>query len=546
MANKKRGKKSTAANDDRDNTKRHATATAPVDDNTTLVPAAVLSRILDYSSQATVLNVAAVCKSWRGVAQAHELYYAHVSLDGDGCGSVAEHSEKSKKFFVSIFDAVHDAHFKRLHVFLSSPTPDEVDDFEDGDDEVDEIMINNLTAVKMIEIQMRYIVHLDMSLPYTYKALLEMFLRTKPAPVLEELYFCFDGEPEAGPGPFASLPPDLFHDSAPALKSVTLTGVELTAKPVRAFANVRRVSLQQYSSEALLFVPHNFPGTTHLTLDFLDADFDNRYIGLDEPVPPQAVKSLGARLQHLELNLYASEMGLPTQLRTILEKQAIPSIAVSLCADEEEDDSEIAGAYDFAPFLAHVGKPYRVVLRRERQYSGPTAEDWERRPHDAEASLVMEVFSLGSHFKRKFTALEPLPASETALLRRLPELAPHIRELEVADVLLRELFRELDSGSLPRLKRLTIDFDSPQRDEANAWEDFARRGSGKIECSNLESVTLRCVMAYRPSVNDQDVANVLARFKPGSKLPELCCTGVTLSAGDDGSLLSSMVEMRIA
>ncbi|KZV82187.1 hypothetical protein EXIGLDRAFT_730118, partial [Exidia glandulosa HHB12029] len=535
MGNKKRGKKSTAANDDRANTRRHATVTTPVDDNTTLVPAAVLSRILDYTSQATVLNVAAVCKSWRGVAQAHELYYAHVSLDGDGCSSVVEHSEKSKQFFVSIFDAVHDAHFKRLHVFLSSPTPDEVDDFEDGDDEVDEIMINNLTAVKMIEIQMRYIVHLDMSLPYTYKALLEMFLRTKPAPVLEELYFCFDGEPEAGPGPFASLPPDLFHGSAPALKSVTLTGVELTAKPVRAFANVRRVLLQQYSSEALLFVLHNFPGMTHLTLDFLAADFDNRYIGLDEPVPPQAVKSLGARLQHLELNLYASEMGLPTQLRTILEKQAIPSIAVSLCAEEpEEDDSEIAAAYDFAPFLAHVGKPYRVVLRRERQYSGPTAEDWERRPHDAEASLVMEIFSLGSHFKRRFT-----------LLQRLPELAPHIRELEVADVLLRELFRELDSMSLPRLKRLTIDFDLPQRDEANAWEDFARRGSGKIECPNLESVTLRCVMAYRPSVNDQDVAAVLARFKPGSKLPELCCAGVTLSTGDDSSLLSSIVEMHI-
>ncbi|KZV84765.1 hypothetical protein EXIGLDRAFT_726838 [Exidia glandulosa HHB12029] len=528
MVNKKRGKKKNAANDD--NTKPDA-ASAPLDDRTTLVPAAVLSRILDYTFQATVLNVAAVCQSWRAVAQAHDMYYVRVVLDGDD----GEYREKSKEFFKSIYGAVHLAQFKRLHVIVSSPSTD------DGIDE-NELMLGNITALKVIESNMAYIVHLHLSLPDICSGPLGEFLRHADAPVLEEFYCSFDGE--GGPGPFAALPPDLFRGSAPALKSVTLTGVELTAKPVRAFANVRRASLEQYSSEGLLFVPHNFPGMTHLTLDFLDADFDDRYIGLDESGPP--VKSLGARLQHFELNLYASEMGLPTQLRSILEKQAIPSIAVSLCAEEEDD---LADSQEFAPFLAHVGKPYRVVLRRERQYSGPTAEDWERRPHDAEASLVMEVFSLGSHFKRKFTAdnaLEPSPASETALLRRLPELAPHIRELEVADILLHELFRELDSVSLPRLKRLTIDFDSPQRDEANAWEHFARRGSGKIECLNLESVTLRCAMAYRPSVNDQDVAKVVARFKPGSKLPELCCAGVTLGAGDDSSLLSSMVEMRIA
>ncbi|EJD38927.1 hypothetical protein AURDEDRAFT_172075 [Auricularia subglabra TFB-10046 SS5] len=183
-------------------------------DDTQLVPRDVLLRILDLTSQPTVLSVAGVCRSWRSVARAHRFCYAYISLDGDDCETDDQFGCKGVVFAQSIVRA--EKLFDRLSIRVVAPT------FLDEDgggappdpDNPDTDFLANVLVINTIALHLANVCKMHLALPETC---CELFSRLcdHTAPVLEELFIAIDPDDDSHMGPFYGLPDDLFASTAP-------------------------------------------------------------------------------------------------------------------------------------------------------------------------------------------------------------------------------------------------------------------------------------------------------------------------------------------
>ncbi|EJD38908.1 hypothetical protein AURDEDRAFT_128632 [Auricularia subglabra TFB-10046 SS5] len=417
----------------------------------------------------TVISVAGVCRSWRSVARAHRFCYAYISLDGDDCETDDQFGCKGVFFAQSIVRA--EKLFDRLSIRVVAPT------FLDEDggtappdpDNPDTDFLANVLVINTIALHLANVCKLHLTLP---ENCWEVFscLCDHTAPMLEELFIAIDPDDDNHMGPFDGLPDNLFATTAPLLHTITLDGLELSAsEPIGAFSRARKVTLAKFRSDFLHAIAPNFPAVVHLDVDLADADCAELYPPFRACVP---LSSLGSHLRHLHMPVLEGSPVLRVYFHRLLERRAIEYVCISFVRQQPRGGRQPL-QLDAAPFLLHVGKPFRVCVREGTYTIGAAA----LRLTD------VEVHSLGSAFARVFRA-----EHDAGLLAALldDQLAPHVRELVLPLRLVPEVSRRL--GAPPRLRALLADVEDASDVPADCLAALARWSK---QCPARPTVDLR-------------------------------------------------------